>query len=101
MTRLGLVSEKCRRGTGVNPYSAQEALAPRQFCLGGTANTPHGFPNEHSLPAKERQRRRGTVFRDSNGGRNSRLPNGRGPTRQPSLVRIERRLVVWHPDQFI
>src|SRR5580700_11019201 len=28
----------------------------------------HGLLLEHSLPAWERQRRRGTVFRDSNGG---------------------------------
>src|ERR1700730_8912248 len=41
----------------------QGAIAP-----GGTANTPHGLLLEHSLLAGVRQRRRRTVFRDSNGG---------------------------------
>src|ERR1019366_8245585 len=36
--------------------------------LKGTPGTPYGFPTEHSPTRRERQRRRGTVFRDSNGG---------------------------------
>jgi hypothetical protein len=36
MTGSNLVNKRCRRGTGVNPYSAQEALAPRQNRPGET-----------------------------------------------------------------